>query len=178
MARRKSEPPTELKECKSVVPATQNQEMRKYILEEVKYGGLLGVQVSSKILEGIVKNDPNVDSFDISTRLMKQAMDDFSPKSAAERMLVEQLVVTHSQLLNIQKLTCRTDQYDRIEQMAAVASRLQADFRKTLLALKEWKAPPKSFIVAQQANIANQQVVTQNPEKTNTTTNELGTNHA
>lgn len=97
---------------------------------------------------------------------------ELAPRSTAERMIVEQLLAIHAQLMNAHLLMGNARTWEETERLGMMASRLSADFRKTLLALKEWRAPARQTIVAQQANVAHQQVVNQ---VHGTPTNELGT---
>lgn len=125
--------------------------------------GLIGSTVGGSILKSMVGNDLHGN---VADELMAVALEDFQPKTAAERMLVEQLVVNHMQVLRAHQRLAMAERYDTIEQSANIASKLQADFRKTLLTLKEWNAPPRPVIHAQQANVANQQIIQQQNETT------------
>lgn len=122
---------------------------------------LIGASVAVPILKTISDKDEQLGYW---AELAVQLVADLAPKTAAERMLVEQLLVTHAQLLNAHRLIPGANTWDAMEKAASIASRLAADFRKTLLTLKEWRAPVRQFVVAQQANIAQQQVI-QNSEK-------------
>lgn len=133
--------------------AKQNQ-VRALVVE----GGLIGATVAGGILKPMMHDDERQL---VVNELMAAALEDFKPQSAAERMLVEQLVVTHVQLMRAQRRTGNADAYPHIEVSSRIASRLQDDFRKTLAALRDWNAPPRAVIHAQQANVAHQQVIQQ-----------------
>jgi RNA 3'-terminal phosphate cyclase len=161
----------------SLVPATESWETRtsRAVLER----GVMATSVVGSILAPMAQvTGPDGERRNLSRQvaqdLMDQLMDDIQPRSALERMLVEQLVITHAQAMRVQHMVAKEERYGHIERMAAVVSKILADFRKTALTLKELRAPAKSFIVAQQANIAQQQVVNQNIPSTN----EQGANDA
>ena len=128
------------------------------ICDNAVNAGVLGLNVGVALLKSLVQEGDDVP---VALALMDAAFTDFKPKNAAERMLVEQLVVTHLQVLRAHRRLGGVDNFDRLEQCANITSKLQADFRKTLMALKEWNAPPRAVIHTQQANVANQQVIQQ-----------------
>ncbi len=105
-------------------------------------------------------------STSVAFEMIEALMADLGPCSAIERMLIEQLAITHAQIIRTHRMVTQTDYYDHKEQMLGAASRLQADYRKTVMTLKELRAPSKNVIFAQQANIAQQQVVTQTNQTT------------
>ncbi|MNL58864.1 hypothetical protein D3C87_1825410 [compost metagenome] len=67
---------------------------------------------------------------------------------------------------------------DQKDKAFGLVVKMQGEFRKTAAALKEWRAPVRQFIVAQQANIAHQQVVNQAGQQIQPMTNEVGSNDA
>lgn len=131
---------------------------REAIRRAVGQEGLLGSTVAMAVLKPLAHAD---DLRPIVDELMGTTLESFKPRSAAEHMLVEQLVVTHAQLMRAQRRAALAERFEHIDLAARIASRLQDDFRKTLAALREWNAPPRAVIHAQQANVANQQVIQQ-----------------
>lgn len=99
--------------------------------------------------------------FQMAGAMICDVMKDFQPRNAAERMLIEQMMVTHTQVIHLQRVMTKVLSIDQLEKIALVISRLQADYRRNLLALKEWRSPTRNLILAKQANVANQQIVHQ-----------------
>lgn len=120
-----------------------------------------------------VASDEN--RFQMAGAMIGDVMKDFQPRNAAERMLVEQMMVTHTQVIHLQRVMTKIQSIEQLEKISLVISRLQADYRKNLLALKEWRSPTRNLILAKQANIANQQIVHQDMTGN---TNELGSKDA
>jgi hypothetical protein len=148
-------PPTTT-EPPDVLPV--NAVRRAMILKGAAEGGLLGVQVLNKLMKPVAYADPDVTPIELASAVMDTLLADFAPRNAAEKMLVEQLAVTHVQLLALHgKLASASDQH-QLERLAIATSRLQADFRKTLAALQTWRSPMPN-IHAQQLNLAQQQFV-------------------
>lgn len=117
--------------------------------------------------------------------MMLQAFKDLQPTSQIERMLIEQMVMTHAQVIMANhRATGDKMADDRREQTLAITSRLMMDFRKTAMALKEWRAPVRQVIVAQQVNQAGHQTingpgaVSENPKPATGPTIEVGTQDA
>jgi hypothetical protein len=79
-----------------------------------------------------------------------------NPSDPIERMLVEQLSLSHLHigLLHTKAATSRTA--DVAKTYLSAANRMQAEFRRDALALKELRSPnrTKSFTVVKQANVA------------------------
>lgn len=117
--------------------------------------------------------------------MMLQAFKDLQPTSQIERMLIEQMVMTHAQVIMANhRATGDKMADDRREKALAITSRLMMDFRKTAMTLKEWRAPVRQFIVAQQVNQAGHQTisgpgaVSENPKPATGPTIEVGTQDA
>lgn len=109
----------------------------------------------------------------IGAELVAATVRDVAPTSMIERMLAEQLAVTHAQVLDLHRMAKKAEYYDQKERIFGVVAKMQGEFRKTVGALRDLRQPPRPIIVAQQANIAQQQIVN-GPQSTN----EVGTNDA
>lgn len=135
----------------------EEDKMRKTIAQVLPQG-IVGASVAGVVLKTAAgaENAPL-----IAEELMAATMRDVAPTSMVERMLVEQMVMIHAQVTDLNLMAKRAETYDHKEQMLGVAAKMQGEFRKTVAALKEWRAPTRQFIVAQQANVAHQQVVNQ-----------------
>jgi hypothetical protein len=102
---------------------------------------------------------------------------DMAPRDAAEEMLIAQLLFAHARVM---RLTALANQQTGLESLRTVheyADRASNTYRRLMLALAEYRRPPRTgdtFAVVKQANIASQQVI-QNHENSNTNaTNEQG----
>lgn len=101
-----------------------------------------------------------------------------APRDPLEEMLVVQALMAHARVLH---LTDYANQQDRLEAVRIAneyADRASNTYRRLMLALAEYRKPPRtgdSFTAIRQANIAGQQVVTngETPPSTNAT-NEQG----
>lgn len=98
-------------------------------------------------------------SQEVAQELVDGVIADLQPRSTVERLLAEQLAVAHAQIIWVHTMACATQQYDRVKQLLGVAGKLQANFRKTVLTVKELRSPSRQIVLAQQANIAQQQIV-------------------
>lgn len=99
------------------------------------------------------------------------------PRDALERMLVEQCLWTHGRVLHLSTLANQQTAVETSRQVNASADKASNTFRRLLLALAEYRRPPRSgdsFTAIKQANIANQQVVQNQTEKTQKPSNEQG----
>ncbi len=102
-------------------------------------------------------------------------IDRMAPRDPAEEMLVVQLVLTHARVLHLTDAANRQERLDSIRTVHEYADRASNTYRRLMLALAEYRRPPRTgdtFAVVKQANIAAQQVI-QNHECRNAT-NELG----
>lgn len=100
-----------------------------------------------------------------------------NPRDPLEEMLVEQCIWAHGRVRHLSALANQQTDLDAVRQVNDSADKASNTFRRLMLALREYRQPPRpgdQFTAIKQANIANQQVV-QNlePEKQNAS-NEKG----
>lgn len=84
------------------------------------------------------------------------------PRDAAEELLIAQLVMTHTRVLNLTALASKQSSIEAIRIINEYADRASNTYRRQMLALAEYRRPPRggdSFTAIKQANIAQQQVV-------------------
>jgi hypothetical protein len=85
-----------------------------------------------------------------------------APKDPIEVMLVEQLLWAHHHLADLHVAATATKAADQVSALTSAAARLMAEFRKSSLALRDYRSPlvPKQVTVVKQQNLAagNQQV--------------------
>lgn len=149
---------------KATTPAVSERETEKQLAKRAALQGALSMSIATAILR-INAGEDEAEAREVAhacaDQMMAEAFKDLRPTNQLERMLIEQMVMTHAQIImaNHRAAGDRMDP-DRRAGALAVTSRLMADFRKTMLALREWRAPFRQFIVAEQVNQAAQQVIT------------------
>jgi len=84
------------------------------------------------------------------------------PRDAAEAMLIEQMTLTHARIvtLSAESLLQQSESWRQL--MSEEYERSSNLFRRQMLALHEYRQPPKrTFVAVHHANIAGQQIVQQ-----------------
>lgn len=84
------------------------------------------------------------------------------PRDPMEEMLITQALWTHARIAELTDLAVAQKRYESLQVLNDAIDRASNTFRRQMLALKEYRRPPKgsdSYTRIQQANIANQQVV-------------------
>jgi hypothetical protein len=84
------------------------------------------------------------------------------PRDAVEAMLIEQMTLTHARIvrLSAQSLAQRSESWRQT--LSEEYERASNLFRRRMLALHEYRQPPKrTFVAVHHANIAGQQIVQQ-----------------
>lgn len=83
-----------------------------------------------------------------------------APRDPAEEMLVAQLLATHTRAMHLSDLAAAQTQVDTIRTLNEYADRASNTYRRLMLALTEYRRPPKGGDThIRQANIAAQQVL-------------------
>lgn len=104
-------------------------------------------------------------------------MDRMEPRDPMEEMLVSQAMCAHARVLHLTDLANRQTSLAGTKTVHEYADKASNTYRRLMLALAEYRKPPKAgdtYTAIQQANIAGQQVVVNGePEKKNAT-NEQG----
>jgi hypothetical protein len=118
-------------------------------LSACAYPAFLGA-VAGPSFAGIVHSSGYVAFRD---QLLKDAG---SPTDPITRMLLEQMALAHLHIGVLHTKAATTDSTDAAKAYLGAAARLQSEFRRLALALKELQSPSrsKSFTVVKQANLA------------------------
>ena len=102
-----------------------------------------------------------------------------APRDPAEEMLIVQMLMAHARVMHLTSVANGQERLEPLRIVNEYADRASNTFRRLMLALAEYRKPPRggdSFTAIKQANIAGQQVVmngkTSADEKA---TNEQGT---
>jgi hypothetical protein len=102
---------------------------------------------------------------------------DMAPRDAVEEMLIAQMLFAHARVMRLTALANQQTALEPIRTIHEYADRASNTYRRLMLALAEYRRPPRTgdtFAVVKQANIAGQQVI-QNHENSGTNaTNEQG----
>ncbi len=157
----------------SADPATDPAAARQIHASSVPgaiYGDALRYQ-----LEGLFKGLRLAQSAHTYVEDLIRRMD---PRDPMEEMLVAQALMAHARVLHLTKIANRQTCLDSVRIVNEHADKASNTFRRLMLALHEYRKPPRggdSFTAIRQANIAGQQVVMNGkPESTENATNEQG----
>ncbi len=99
------------------------------------------------------------------------------PRDPLEELLVGQMLVTHVRLLHLSTSAQQQQNLKWAAMMHEAADRAANTYRRQMLALAEYRRPPRpprSFTAIGQANIAQQQVVQNGKSESDKATNEQG----
>lgn len=125
---------------------------------------------------------PALDKLPDPSAFAQSVIEDMAPRDPAEEMLVAQLLLAHARVMRLTELANRQTQPDAMRITHEYADRASNTYRRLMLALAEYRQPPRTprsgdgFTLVKQANFAQQQVV-QNHENSNAkATNEQGCN--
>jgi len=102
---------------------------------------------------------------------------DMAPRDPAEEMLVAQLLFAHARVMRLTQLANIQSSPEYIRVMHEYADRASNTYRRLMLALAEYRRPPRTgdtFAVVKQTNIAGQQLIQNHEISSQTTTNEQG----
>ena len=102
-------------------------------------------------------------------------MDRMEPRDPMEEMLVSQAMCAHARVLRLTDLANRQTTLAGTKTVHEYADKASNTYRRLMLALAEYRKPPKAgdtYTAIQQANIAGQQVVMN--DRNRNTTNEQG----
>ncbi|MCE2968097.1 MAG: hypothetical protein ACK55O_02975 [Phycisphaerales bacterium] len=107
----------------------------------------------------------------------RDAITRMAPRDAAEEMLIVQLLLTHARVMRLTTLANQASAAESLRILNEYADRASNTYRRLMLALAEYRRPPRTgdtFAVVKQANIASQQVIQNHENTTRNATNEQG----
>lgn len=107
----------------------------------------------------------------------RAVIEDMAPRDAAEEMLIAQLLFTHARVMRLSELANYQPDVHCLQIMHEYADRASNTYRRLMLALAEYRRPPRTgdtFAVVKQANIAGQQVIQNHENSEKVATNEQG----
>jgi hypothetical protein len=99
------------------------------------------------------------------------------PRDPVEEMLVAQMLLAHARVMHLTALANRQTGLEQIRIVNEYADRASNTYRRLVLALAEYRRPPRkgdTFTAIKQANIAGQQVVQNHENSSAVPTNEQG----
>lgn len=119
--------------------------------------------------------------FDLGPSAMLYIEDMFrrmAPRDPMEEMLITQAILSHTRVMSLTMRASLTSEPESNRTLNEYADRASNSFRRLMLALGEYRKPPRSgdsFTAIRQANIAGQQVVVNSDgRETESITNEQG----
>ncbi len=100
-----------------------------------------------------------------------------APRDAAEEMLIAQMLFAHARAMRLTAMANNRSDLKSVRVLHEYADRASNTYRRLMLALAEYRRPPRAggtFTAIKQANIAGQQVIQNHEIPTRTLTNEQG----
>lgn len=108
-------------------------------------------------------------------------MDRMAPRDPLEEMLVAQAMCAHARVFHLTDLANKQTSLANVKTVNEYADKASNTYRRPMLALAEYRKPPKAgdtYTAIKNANIAGQQVVVngepRSPDRDENTTNEQG----
>lgn len=104
-------------------------------------------------------------------------LEEMSPRDPAEEMLISQLLFAHARVQHLTNLLGAQTSVEGIRVISEYAEKASNTYRRLMLALAEYRRPPKSgdtYAIVNQANITQQQVVQNQEGRSEIATNEQG----
>lgn len=138
-----------------------------------RFGRVLTGGVYSRCLEDILGPDHVV----ATGNQAKDAIIRMAARDPAEEMLIQQLVLAHGRVQRLTAILGSETKIDAIRVVAEHAERASNTYRRLMLALAEYRSPPRTgdtFAVVKQANFAQQQVIQNQENQNGNATNEQG----
>lgn len=138
-----------------------------------------GCQVPAAIYRSAIERllGHQLESVPDAGQYVKAVIADMAPRDPVEEMAITQLLLAHVRAMHLTSMTNQPLDLHTMRTIHEYADRASNTFRRLMLALAEYRRPPRTgdtFAVVKQANIAHQQVI-QNHENSNTNpTNEQG----
>ena len=118
-----------------------------------------------------------------ATKRVQDMIKAMKPRDPLERMLIEQCILTHGRVRHLAVLANQQESVEWSQHMHHAADKASNTYRRLMLALDQYRRPPRAgdvFTAIKQANIANQQIIqnAEASEKKEKTSNEQGCDHA
>ncbi|MCH8153371.1 MAG: hypothetical protein IH830_13475 [Planctomycetes bacterium] len=146
------------------------------VARQVFHGPVAAGLIYRQQLDGIISDEVlNATAVEFANDVCER----MKPRDPLEEMLVMQCLWTHTRLAYLSKLANQQVRLEAVKVVHGCCDQASNTFRRLMLALAEYRRPPKgdSFLAIRQANVAQQQIVN-NPKsedsKAENATNELG----
>jgi hypothetical protein len=155
------------------VTAAGPKEAARKVHGSIIPGGVYAHAIASRVgplLGSVVDTQTSLDyAVDLVSRM--------APRDPAEEMLVAQMLLAHARVMHLTSLANQQSNVESLRTIHEYADRASNTYRRLMLALLEYRQPPRSrdgFTAIKQANFANQQVVQNHENFRHTATNEQG----
>jgi len=158
-------------------PNTDRDSARRVHLEAM-LGGVYANSIGSRIR----KMFGGMELTESAMLYARDMLERMATRDPMEEMLIAQALAAHARVMHLTSLANTQERLESIRTVHEYADRATNTDRRLMLALAEYRKPPRagdSFTAIKQANIAGQQVV-MNSEKSprENATNEQGSSHA
>jgi hypothetical protein len=159
-------------------PATDTAAAR-----QLHAGGVVGAAYSTILNRQVAAMFPDDPMRESAMLYVRDALARMAPRDPLEEMLVGQAILAHARAMHLALIAPNQTSIDGVRVVNEYADRAANTFRRMTLALAEYRRPPRagdSFTAIRQANIAQQQVVVNDDEKSRggNATNEQGCGEA
>jgi hypothetical protein len=139
-----------------------NQEPNSEPLDSQLFGGdetSLAVRVYCQMMDKLVERDsPRFERLHTEATELLRRLD---PQDAIEQMMVEQMLWMHGRLAHLNYYAALQTRNKPIQVLHTAADRLANTLRRHMMAFADYRNPGrKRFTAVRQANIAQQQIVT------------------
>lgn len=171
MADAQSKPKHKPNEVHLSADPNTDAESARLVHMEAMLGGVYMRSIGPRIREMFA-------DFNLSESAMlyaRQMLERMAPRDPMEEMLISQALLAHARVMHLTSLANSQERLESIRTIHEYADRASNTYRRLMLALAEYRKPPKagdSYTAIGQANIAGQQVVVNGENKN--ATNEQG----
>lgn len=136
-----------------------------------------GIVYSNSLMREVGQLLGGMDAHESAIHYAADLIDRMNPRDPAEEMLVVQMVLAHVRVLHLTNLSTRQTDLESIRSVNQYADKASNTYRRLMLALAEYRRPPKSSLAVTsigQTNIAGQQLVLHGDAGRKNATNEQG----
>lgn len=140
-------------------------------------GAVAGAVYTNGVCERLARPFANLNLGESGLAFVLGLIEKMAPRDPFEEMLVVQALMAHLRAMHLSDLSWRQTGTENLKAVNEYADRASNTFRRLVLALTEYRRPPRmgdSFTAIRQANIAGQQVVMNAETRARNPANEQG----
>jgi hypothetical protein len=143
----------------------------------VHLGAVAGAVYSNGVSERLAAQFKSWDLGESGLTFVLGLIEKMAPRDPLEEMLVVQALMAHLRAMHLSDLSWKQVETENVKAVNEYADRASNTFRRLMLALAEYRRPPRagdSFTAIRQANIAGRQVVMNAENPAGSPSNEQG----